>query len=117
MFDISRFCVEISVAFGSYDGLAYNIHVFYGTESDLIRRLRAECEGSINRTSHLSFRLRYRSVSAARDILISEHGPKGDLSRVGLQKEARKRLEAGETQRSVARSYNVSQSTISRLAA
>jgi DNA invertase Pin-like site-specific DNA recombinase len=32
------------------------------------------------------------------------------------QKEARKRLEVGETQRSVARSYNVSQSTISRLA-
>ena len=32
------------------------------------------------------------------------------------QKEARERLEAGETQRSVARSYNVSQSTISRLA-
>jgi DNA invertase Pin-like site-specific DNA recombinase len=32
------------------------------------------------------------------------------------QKEARKRLEAGETQRSVARSYNSSQSTISRLA-
>lgn len=32
------------------------------------------------------------------------------------QQEARKRLEAGETQRSVARSYNVSQSTISRLA-
>jgi DNA invertase Pin-like site-specific DNA recombinase len=32
------------------------------------------------------------------------------------QKEVRKRLEAGETQRSVARSYNVSQSTISRLA-
>jgi DNA invertase Pin-like site-specific DNA recombinase len=31
------------------------------------------------------------------------------------QKEARKRLEAGETQRSVARSYNVSQNTISRL--
>jgi DNA invertase Pin-like site-specific DNA recombinase len=31
------------------------------------------------------------------------------------QKEARARLEAGETQRSVARSYNVSQSTISRL--
>ena len=31
------------------------------------------------------------------------------------QKEARKRLEAGETQRSIARSYNVSQSTISRL--
>ena len=31
------------------------------------------------------------------------------------QKEARKRLEAGDTQRSVARSYNVSQSTISRL--
>ena len=28
------------------------------------------------------------------------------------QNEARKRLEAGETQRSVARSYNVSQSTI-----
>jgi DNA invertase Pin-like site-specific DNA recombinase len=33
------------------------------------------------------------------------------------QKEARKRIEAGETQRSVARSYNVSQSTISRLGA
>jgi hypothetical protein len=33
------------------------------------------------------------------------------------QNEARKRLEAGETQRSVARSYNVSQSTISRLPA
>ena len=31
------------------------------------------------------------------------------------QSEARRRLEAGETQRSVARSYNVSQSTISRL--
>ena len=31
------------------------------------------------------------------------------------QKEARARLAAGETQRSVARSYNVSQSTISRL--
>ena len=31
------------------------------------------------------------------------------------QKEARKRLAAGETQRSVARSYNVSQATISRL--
>src|SRR6202045_2765442 len=33
------------------------------------------------------------------------------------QNEARKRLETGETQRSVARSYNVSQSTISRLIA
>ena len=33
------------------------------------------------------------------------------------QKEARKRLDAGETQRSVARSYNISQSTISRLTA
>src|ERR1700761_9442743 len=32
------------------------------------------------------------------------------------QKEARQRIAAGETQRSVARSYNVSQSTISRLA-
>ena len=31
------------------------------------------------------------------------------------QKEARERLEVGKTQRSVARSYNVSQSTISRL--
>src|SRR5271169_2940611 len=31
------------------------------------------------------------------------------------QKEARERIDAGETQRSVARSYNVSQSTISRL--
>ena len=31
------------------------------------------------------------------------------------QREARKRTEAGETQRSVARSYNVSQATISRL--
>jgi DNA invertase Pin-like site-specific DNA recombinase len=33
------------------------------------------------------------------------------------EKEALKRVEAGETQRSVARSYNVSQSTISRLSA
>jgi DNA invertase Pin-like site-specific DNA recombinase len=33
------------------------------------------------------------------------------------QKEARKRLDASETQRSVAPSYDVSQSTISRLAA
>jgi DNA invertase Pin-like site-specific DNA recombinase len=33
------------------------------------------------------------------------------------QREARERIAAGETQRSVARSYNVSQSTISRLAA
>ena len=32
------------------------------------------------------------------------------------QQEARERLAAGETQRSVARSYNVSQATISRLA-
>jgi DNA invertase Pin-like site-specific DNA recombinase len=31
------------------------------------------------------------------------------------QHEARKRIEDGETQRSVARSYNVSQTTISRL--
>jgi DNA invertase Pin-like site-specific DNA recombinase len=31
------------------------------------------------------------------------------------QREARERLAAGETQRSVARSYNVSQATISRL--
>lgn len=31
------------------------------------------------------------------------------------QREARKRIEAGETQRSIARSYNVSQATISRL--
>jgi hypothetical protein len=31
------------------------------------------------------------------------------------QREARQRIEAGETQRSVARSYNVSQATISRL--
>ena len=31
--------------------------------------------------------------------------------------EARKRIDAGETQRSVARSYNVSQATISRLRA
>ncbi len=30
------------------------------------------------------------------------------------QREARKRIEAGETQRSAARSYNVSQATISR---
>ncbi len=33
------------------------------------------------------------------------------------QKEARARVEAGEPQRSVARSYNVSQATISRLGA
>jgi hypothetical protein len=33
------------------------------------------------------------------------------------QREARKRIEAGETQRSVARSYNVSQATISRMTA
>jgi DNA invertase Pin-like site-specific DNA recombinase len=33
------------------------------------------------------------------------------------QREARKRLDAGETQRSIARSYNVSQAAISRLAA
>ena len=33
------------------------------------------------------------------------------------QKEARQRIDAGETQRSVARTYNVSQATISRLSA
>jgi DNA invertase Pin-like site-specific DNA recombinase len=33
------------------------------------------------------------------------------------QREARARVNAGETQRSIARSYNVSQATISRLAA
>jgi hypothetical protein len=32
------------------------------------------------------------------------------------QREARERVAAGETQRSVARSYNVDQATISRLA-
>jgi DNA invertase Pin-like site-specific DNA recombinase len=32
-------------------------------------------------------------------------------------REARKRLDEGETQRSIARSYNVSQATISRLSA
>jgi len=31
------------------------------------------------------------------------------------QREARKRIAAGETQRSIARSYNVNQATISRL--
>ncbi len=31
------------------------------------------------------------------------------------QREARERIEAGETQRNIARSYNVSQATISRL--
>jgi DNA invertase Pin-like site-specific DNA recombinase len=31
------------------------------------------------------------------------------------QQEARKRIEAGETQRSIARRYNVSQATIARL--
>jgi DNA-binding XRE family transcriptional regulator len=33
------------------------------------------------------------------------------------RREARERIEAGETQRSVARTYNVSHATISRLAA
>jgi DNA invertase Pin-like site-specific DNA recombinase len=33
------------------------------------------------------------------------------------QREARERIDAGETQRSVARSYSVSQATISRLTA
>ncbi len=33
------------------------------------------------------------------------------------QQEARERIDAGETQRSVAHSYNVSQATISRLSA
>ena len=36
---------------------------------------------------------------------------------LAIQQEARKRLDAGETQGSVVRSYNVSQSTISRLTA
>jgi hypothetical protein len=37
------------------------------------------------------------------------------IIREAADKEARARIAAGETQRSVARSYNVSQSTISRL--
>ena len=43
-------------------------------------------------------------------------GPKPKLT-PHQQQEARARVAAGELQRSVARSYNVSQSTISRLAA
>ena len=52
-----------------------------------------------------------RRVAGARGV---KFGRKPTLT-LHRQKEARKRLEAGETQRSVARSYNVSQSTISRL--
>jgi hypothetical protein len=42
------------------------------------------------------------------------HSPCPGLRALHQQREARERLAAGETQRSVARSYNVSQSTISR---
>jgi len=43
-------------------------------------------------------------------------GPKPKLT-PHQQREARERIAGGETQRSVARSYNVSQTTISRLVA
>jgi chromosomal replication initiation ATPase DnaA len=39
------------------------------------------------------------------------------LAQPHQQQEARKRIDVGETQRNVARSYNVSQATISRLSA
>jgi DNA invertase Pin-like site-specific DNA recombinase len=39
----------------------------------------------------------------------------GRKPRLSAQREARQRIDAGETQRSVARNYNVSQATISRL--
>jgi DNA invertase Pin-like site-specific DNA recombinase len=42
-------------------------------------------------------------------------GRKPSLTRHQQRYEARERIAAGETQRSVARSYNVSQATISRL--
>jgi DNA invertase Pin-like site-specific DNA recombinase len=46
-----------------------------------------------------------KGVKFGRKPILTEH----------QQREARARIAAGETQRSVARSYNVSQSTISRL--
>jgi DNA invertase Pin-like site-specific DNA recombinase len=52
-----------------------------------------------------------RELAKARGV---KFGRKPILTR-HQQPEARKRLEAGETQRSVAGSYNVSQSTISPL--
>jgi DNA invertase Pin-like site-specific DNA recombinase len=69
------------------------------------------------------------SAASRRTILAESHERRGraDAKAKGVkfgrkptltahqQREARKRLAAGETQRRVARSYNVSQSTISRL--
>jgi 16S rRNA G966 N2-methylase RsmD len=60
-----------------------------------------------------------KRAAAAYDEVVKANGVKFGRKPIltpHQQKEARKRLEAGETQRSVARSYNVSQSTISRLA-
>lgn len=63
-----------------------------------------------------SLRLRYTLPAVADLSAIVKFGRKPTLT-PHQQSEARARLNAGEKQRSVARSYNVSQSTISRLAA
>jgi DNA invertase Pin-like site-specific DNA recombinase len=64
-------------------------------ERDLIRA----------RTGERRQRAKARGVKFGRKPILTPHQQKG----------GRKRLAAGETQRSVARSYNVSQSTMSRL--
>ena len=61
----------------------------------------------LERTSEGRERAKERGVKMGRKPKLTPH----------QQREARERIEAGETQRRVARSYNVSQATISRLAA
>ena len=66
---------------------------------------KLERRGILERTARGRADAKEKGVKFGRKPILTPH----------QQREARKRLEAGETQRSVARSYNVSQSTISRL--
>jgi DNA invertase Pin-like site-specific DNA recombinase len=59
----------------------------------------------MERTAHGRADAKAKGVKFGRKPILTPH----------QQKEARKRVDAGEPQRSVARSYNVSQATISRL--
>jgi DNA invertase Pin-like site-specific DNA recombinase len=68
---------------------------------------RRRGRGILERTARVRADAKEKGVKFGRKPILTPH----------QQKEARKRLDAGETQRSVARSYNVSQATISRVSA
>ena len=67
---------------------------------------KLECRRIIERTARGRADAKAKGVQFGRKPKLTPH----------QQREARKRIEDGKTQRSIARSYNVSQTTISRLA-